>query len=183
MCKHLLSYDVSISGIITTAFIILAYTLLFTDIPDAHSLLTVVIPSEIDIDIHPQFISLNYLIALIIMATAVSVSIYLGYKWKQGIWVRCASIFYFIWITLYTTVYTNWAGIFTGAWQGLGYWMAQQEVARGNQPWYYYLVGLSTYELLPLIFGIAAAFTTSKRATSWTNLTLLVVIDFGWRLL
>ena len=179
MCKHLLSYDVSISGIITTAFIILAYTLLFTDKPDAHSLLTVVIPSEIDIDIHPQFISLNYLIALIIMATAVSVSIYLGYKWKQGIWVRCASIFYFIWITLYTTVYTNWAGIFTGAWQGLGYWMAQQEVARGNQPWYYYLVGLSTYELLPLIFGIAACIYYIKKGDT-LGLTLLCWSLLTW---
>ena len=114
------------------------------------------------------------------MATAVSVSIYLGYKWKQGIWVRCASIFYFIWITLYTTVYTNWAGIFTGAWQGLGYWMAQQEVARGNQPWYYYLVGLSTYELLPLIFGIAACIYYIKKGDTlgltllcWSLLTLL----------
>ena len=180
ICKHLLSYDVSISGIITTAFITLVYTLLFTNIPDADSFLTRVIPSEIDIDIHPGFIALNYLVSLIIIATAVSLSIYLGFKWKQGVWVRCASIFYFIWITLYTTVYTNWAGIFTGGWQGLGYWIAQQEVAWGNQPWYYYLVGLSTYELLPLLFGIAACIYYIKKAdplglilVSWSLLTLL----------
>ena len=37
----------------------------------------------------------------------------------------------------------------------MGYWIAQQDVARGNQPWYYYFIGLSVYELLPLAFGIA----------------------------
>ena len=28
-------------------------------------------------------------------------------------------------------------------------------MGRGNQPWYYYFVGLSVYELLPFLFGIA----------------------------
>ena len=27
-------------------------------------------------------------------------------------------------------------------------------MARGNQPWYYYFVGLSVYEMLPVLFGL-----------------------------
>ena len=180
ICKHLTSYDVSISGILMTAFIIVVYTFLFIGIPDSYLFFSRILPGEIDINIHPGFISLNYLISFIIITAAVLLSLYLGFNWKQSVWVRCASIFYFIWVTLYTTVYTNWAGIFTGAWQGLGYWIAQQEVARGNQPWYYYLVGLSTYELLPLLFGIAACIYYIKKAdglglilVSWSLLTLL----------
>ena len=34
--------------------------------------------------------------------------------------------------------------------------LPKQDVARGNQPWYYYFVGLSVYELLPLVFGVTA---------------------------
>jgi predicted membrane-bound mannosyltransferase len=62
----------------------------------------------------------------------------------------------------------------------MGYWIAQQEVARGNQPWYYYFVGLSVYELLSLVFGTLGAIYSLKRGdvfglalAFWTGLTLL----------
>lgn len=42
-------------------------------------------------------------------------------------------------------------------WQSLGYWLAQQEVERGGQPWYYYFTLLPVYEFLPFFFGVAAA--------------------------
>ena len=66
--------------------------------------------------------------------------------------------------TLYTTFFTHLSGAFSGSWQGMGYWVAQQEVARGNQPWYYYFVGLPVYELLPAVFGIAGAVYFIRRA-------------------
>ena len=78
-----------------------------------------------------------------------------GVWWLGRVWLICAGIFYVTWAALYSTLFTNLAGVFTGSWQGMGYWIAQQDVARGNQPWYYYFVGLSVYELLPLVFGLA----------------------------
>ena len=173
ICKHFFSYHISISRIVVTAILTLLYGVLFTDLTDTYELMISTLPSDIHIDISPGFIALNYLISLVVVATTVCLSFYLGFKWKQGVWVRCAAIFYFIWITLYTTVYTNWAGIFTGVWQGLGYWIAQQDVARGNQPWYYYVVGLSVYELLPFIFGIIATIYYIKKADTF-GLTLVL---------
>ena len=98
-------------------------------------------------------IDFNYGIALFtLFALLISGSI-IGSFWHKHVWLICFIIFYSIWITLYTTLFNNADGIFTGSWQSLGYWFAQQEVARGSQPWYYYIVGLSTYELLSFVFG------------------------------
>jgi len=123
---------------------------------------------------------INYLVAGGVLAAAFLLSCYLGVAWLGGVWLACAAIFYFIWLTLYTTFYTNWAGAFSGIWQGMGYWIAQQDVARGNQPWYYYFVGLSVYELLPVLFGLLAAAYFARRGdifglvlTTWAGLTFL----------
>jgi uncharacterized protein (TIGR03663 family) len=55
---------------------------------------------------------------------------------------------------------TDWGqgfrlGIGHGIWQGLYYWLQQQEVARGGQPWYYYLLLIPLYEQLVVVFGLA----------------------------
>ena len=46
-------------------------------------------------------------------------------------------------------------GIGKGIWQGLYYWLEQQRVARGGQPWYYYLLLIPLYEQLVVVFGLA----------------------------
>jgi uncharacterized protein (TIGR03663 family) len=56
---------------------------------------------------------------------------------------------------LYTTFFTNPYGIISGTWGGLTYWLGQQDVQRGSQPWYYYLMLLPLYEFLPLLLGLA----------------------------
>jgi predicted membrane-bound mannosyltransferase len=48
-------------------------------------------------------------------------------------------------------------GIGRGVWQGLYYWIQQQQVARGGQPVYYYLLLLPLYEQLAVVFGLAGA--------------------------
>jgi len=58
-----------------------------------------------------------------------------------------------IFVLLHTTFLTNVAGLITGTGGALIYWLAQQGVQRGNQPWYYYAVTLSLYEFLPLVCG------------------------------
>lgn len=87
-----------------------------------------------------------------------------GFLWGRVRWLISAGVFYVIYILLFTTFFTNGQGIATGAIGSLGYWLAQQEVARGGQPWYYYLLTTPMYEFLPLFLtlGGIVAFITSR---------------------
>ncbi len=55
----------------------------------------------------------------------------------------------------YTTFFTNPYGLVSGTWGAVSYWLRQQDVQRGGQPWYYYLLLLPLYEFLPLLVGTA----------------------------
>jgi len=60
-----------------------------------------------------------------------------------------------IFLLLFTVMLTNIrGGIGDGFWQGLYYWLQQQQVARGNQPWYYYLMLIPLYEQIGVVFGL-----------------------------
>ncbi len=95
-------------------------------------------------------------IAALVVGTLVGASVYAGALWRWPVWWKCAAIFYGIWVLLYSTFFTNPAGLLTGIWRSLGYWIVQQEVARGNQPWHYYFVITSLYEFLPLLLALVA---------------------------
>ncbi len=71
-------------------------------------------------------------------------------------WALIMGIFWVIQIIFFTTFLTNIRnGLATGIVGSLGYWLAQQEVARGGQPWYYYLMLGGLYEFLPwLLSGV-----------------------------
>ena len=131
------------------------YSVLFTPVLDVQSIVNAVLPGNTTINAGDAGVPVNYVVALVMLVGTLAISVAIGIWWLGRAWLICAIIFYTIWAALYTTLFTNLAGIFTGSWQGMGYWIAQQDVARGNQPWYYYFVGLSVYELLPLVFGIA----------------------------
>lgn len=91
---------------------------------------------------------------LVIFLLAVSAVI--GMAWDRRRWPLLFATFAAIWLFLFTSVFTNWQGFLTGIWGSLGYWIAQQGVERANQPWYYYVVGLSVYEFLiaaPAVVG------------------------------
>ncbi|MEI8133341.1 MAG: flippase activity-associated protein Agl23, partial [Leptolinea sp.] len=91
-----------------------------------------------------------------------AISIAIGYWWKGTVWLKNAALFYVVFIVFYTTFFTNGRGFFTGMVGGLGYWLSQQGVERGSQPWYFYgLIQVPVYEylaalgtLLALYFGI-----------------------------
>ena len=158
----------------------LVYLALFTPLVDVASVVGTVLPDGISVDASANSIPVNYLVAGGILFGTLLVSVYWGLRWLGGIWLVCAGVFYVIWVTLYTTFFANLAGIFSGSWLGMGYWIAQQEVARGNQPWYYYFVGMGVYELLPISFGVAAAVYFLRRGdvfgialTLWAGLTFL----------
>lgn len=141
----------------------LAFSALFLPTIQVDSLLAGLLPEGIHVESNGNALPLNYLMASAVILAAATVSLLVGILWRGGVWLACAGIFYTVWATLFTTFFTNPAGIFSGAWQGMGYWIAQQEVARGNQPWYYYFVGMSVYEFLPTIFGILGAVVFIKR--------------------
>ena len=97
----------------------------------------------------PEYIQIG--VAILI---TFGLSIALGLWWNAELWWKNALLFYAPFTILFTTVFTNSAGFFTGIFGSLGYWLVQQEVARGSQPWYYYIfVQIPVYEFLPA-FGV-----------------------------
>jgi predicted membrane-bound mannosyltransferase len=60
-----------------------------------------------------------------------------------------------LFVVFYTTFFTNPYGVVSGTWGAVSYWLRQQDVQRGGQPWYYYLLLLPLYEFLPLLVGTA----------------------------
>ncbi len=133
------------------------YSILFTPVVDVQAVVDAILPSRLTIGTGGNAVPANYVVALVLLIGSLIASVVVGVRWMGGAWLVCAGIFYLIWAALYTTLFTNMAGLFSGSWQGMGYWIAQQDVARGNQPWYYYFIGLSVYELLPVVFGVVAA--------------------------
>ncbi len=96
------------------------------------------------------------LIVGLFVAVFFLVSILVGMLWNRN-WWKYAVIFWGIYTILFTTVFTNAAGFFTGVVGSLGYWLVQQGVQRGSQPGYYYiLVQIPMYEFLPAIGTLLA---------------------------
>jgi len=101
--------------------------------------------------------------AIVLATLAVSAAV--GLWWKRESWLIAAGIFWSIFIVFYTTLFSNARGAATGLVGMLGYWLGQQKVGRGSQPWYYYYFLLMVYEFLPLLLsGLGAVyyFLTAK---------------------
>ncbi len=82
----------------------------------------------------------------------------------QGItfanWATLMGLFWAIEIVLFSTFFTNLVdGLATGVVGSLGYWLGQQEVQRGGQPWYYYILQGLLYEFLPLFLSLGGLLT------------------------
>lgn len=97
---------------------------------------------------------ISTMFALSMALIAVSVAIGIAWNWRR--WLPIIGIFSAITVTLFTTVYTNAAGIGTGFVGQLGYWMAQQDVKRGSQPPYYYFLIVPLYEYMLVIGSLCA---------------------------
>jgi hypothetical protein len=80
-------------------------------------------------------------------------------------WFVAFVVSWVIFAALYWTIpgpsgiVSNWAegfqqGIGHGIWQGLYYWIEQQNVDRGGQPIYYYMLLIPLYEQLAVVFGL-----------------------------
>jgi len=114
------------------------------------------------------------------------VSAAIGLRWNVRRWLLSALIFYGIFTLLYTSFFTHIFSFGSGMWDSMDYWIVQQDVARGGQPWYYYLLLLSWYEFLPLILAtIGAIYYTikgdlfSRFLVYWVVVSLIIYSLFG----
>lgn len=96
-----------------------------------------------------------------------AISAFIGLIWNKEFWWKTALIFWVPYTIFYTTIFTNSNGFFTGTIGSLGYWLVQQGVSRGSQPWYYYvLVQIPIYEFLPAIGLILALIIGLRRKSA-----------------
>lgn len=101
----------------------------------------------------------SLLISAGFVAVMFGISIAIGLWWNKRLWVFHAIFFYGIFTLFYTTFFTNGVGFFTGLVGSLGYWLEQQGVNRGQQPWYYYaFVQLPIYEYLAVLGSALAVY-------------------------
>lgn len=106
----------------------------------------------------------------IVLLITVILAVAIGMFWKPALWLKNAAIFYAIFTIFYTTMFTNGQGFFTGMVGSLGYWLSQQSVNRGTQPWFYYAaLQIPMYEylaafgsFLALIIGISRGLFSSQ---------------------
>ena len=80
--------------------------------------------------------------------------------------LRLFLLFWICQILLFTSLFRNLGpGLASGIVGSLGYWLGQHEVARGSQPWFYYLMLTALYELLPSLLAGAGAWAVLRRSS------------------
>ncbi|MBX5445030.1 flippase activity-associated protein Agl23 [Sphaerobacter sp.] len=57
-----------------------------------------------------------------------------------------------VFVVLYSSLFSNMMGLASGTFGALGYWLGQQGVQRGEQPWFYYLLLVPQYEFIAALF-------------------------------
>jgi uncharacterized protein (TIGR03663 family) len=123
----------------------------------------------------PKGVGWNYAIG--ITAAFLATSLAIGWYWKRNVFLVAFGAFALVFVLLFSSFGSHPAGIGSGAWQSLGYWIAQQDVARGNQPWYYYFTIGSIYEFLPFTVAVFAGIYYSFRSgyKPWLMVGLIAV--------
>lgn len=102
-------------------------------------------------------------VAIITVLLLLELAIVIGLRWQGRRYLLLFGIFYSLYVVLFTTYLTNLAGLGTGIWGSLSYWIVQHGQNRLAQPWFYYLLLLTIYEFLPLLLGVAGAIYFLRR--------------------
>ena len=93
-------------------------------------------------------------------------------------------LFFIVFIILFSSLFTNFAGIREGLIGSISYWLEQHGVQRGNQPWYYYLLLLGAYETWPFVFGLAGTAYYLRRPTWLTSFLIwwwaVSLVIYSW---
>jgi uncharacterized protein (TIGR03663 family) len=80
-------------------------------------------------------------------------------------WIWAAASFIAVFTVLFTTFFTNPHGLQDGFSKSISYWLSQQPVNRGNQPWFYYLVVIPAYEWPILALAVVGIVVVIRRPT------------------
>jgi uncharacterized protein (TIGR03663 family) len=98
----------------------------------------------------------------------------------RNAWIWGVMTFMAVFMLLFTTFFTNPAGLRDGLVESIRYWLSQQPVGRGNQPWFYYFVLLGAYEL-PAVAAALIGVLAALRRPSLLRLYLVwaAVLDLG----
>jgi predicted membrane-bound mannosyltransferase/sugar lactone lactonase YvrE len=105
--------------------------------------------------------------ASIVIGLLALIAVGLGYWWGRKQWLLHLALFYSIFAVFYSTFFTNIQGVAGGFMGALGYWMEQQAVNRGGQPFYYYaLIQIPVYEFLPAV-GVFIAIVIAGIKRLW----------------
>lgn len=104
----------------------------------------------------------------IVMIVLFVISFLIGIWWNRDVFLKSLIAFYLIFITFYTTLFSNGHGFFTGMVGSLGYWLTQQDVQRGSQPLYYYAaILIPIYEYAAVAGSILGIFFAAKHHLFW----------------
>ena len=112
-------------------------------------------------------------VSLILLAAC----LWVGWYWNRRVFFSAWAVFAVIFVLIFTNIGSNPGGVGSGAWQSLGYWLAQQDVARGSQPWYYYFTLGAIYEFMPFaVAGISVIYFGFKSGIrSWICLLMIAL--------
>jgi uncharacterized protein (TIGR03663 family) len=80
-------------------------------------------------------------------------------------WIWGLASFALVYTLLFSSFLFHPLGLRDGLIRGIQYWLSQQPVQRGGQPWFYYLVLLVAYSWPELILGAIGAVAVLRRPT------------------
>ena len=80
-------------------------------------------------------------------------------------WIWAAATFATVYTLVFTSFFTNPRGLQDGLVESISYWLSQQPVNRGDQPWFYYLIVVPGYEWPVLGLGLIGIVAVARRPT------------------
>ncbi len=99
-------------------------------------------------------------------------------------WAWGISAFLVVYTLLFSTFFTNPEGLREGLVGSVDYWLSQQPVGRGGQPWFYYLVLIPAYEWPVVLLAVVGLVAIVRRPTTtgallvWTFVLSLAI--YSW---
>lgn len=104
-----------------------------------------------------------------LFAITTSATALIGLQWRPKTWALAAGGAALLYLTLMTSLWTNLEGLCSGPWGSLDYWIGQQDVQRGGQPWFYYYMLMPAYEFLPLAIAVGGAWWSIVRGDAFSR--------------